>query len=46
LPDELARSFDNMVDLLAPGAVMVITIKLSHVLCFRWRFLFFLDFVP
>lgn len=30
LPDELARSFDDMVELLAPGAVMVITIKLSH----------------
>ena len=30
LPDELARSFDNLVELLVPGGVMIITIKLSH----------------
>ncbi len=30
MPDELARSFDNLVDLLVPNGVMVITIKLSH----------------
>jgi hypothetical protein len=30
MPDELARAFDNLVDLLVPGGVMVITIKLSH----------------